>query len=342
MEIVRMFILIVVLLAAPFLLGMLFGKKSISGTYIAGVLLLWGSFETVAMAAVIRGWDVTRLAVRFSYVLLLLAGAGAAVFCVRMVRRKKPGILEKEKNGCLGEMLLILPAFALVGSFLFFHAPKLESWYLVPETVNTMIDTGSLQGYNPLTGQPLAAPKGIGQSFLNLPAFYACLAKWFQVDTKTLLFRLMPLWILFISFLVFYQFAAFLFGKWKKGRILFLWVYALVLLLGDRAYMNESYQMLHYAYEGRAILTGILLPYCFYLFSVAGSGLAKWEEKRRIRIVGSLVWLMEYMLVIVSGLFVGGADYGLGLLMAMTLLSCLAGAISLVIGLSGGKKQRNI
>ena len=342
MEIIRMFILIVVLFAAPFLPGMLFGKKSISGTYIAGMLLLWGSFEIVAMAAVIRGWDITKLAERSCYVLLLLGGAGAAVFCIQMVRKKRSGILKEEKNGCLREMVLIVPAFVLAGSSLFFYAPKLESWYLVPETVNTILDTGSLQGYNPLTGQPLGAPKGIGESFLNLPAFYACLAKWFQVDIKVLLFRLMPFWVLFISFLVFYQFAAFLFGKWKKGRILFLWVYALVLLLGDRAYMNESYQMLHYAYEGRAILTGILLPYCFYLFSVAGTGLVKGEEKRRIRVVGSLVWLMEYILVIVSGLFVGGADYGLGLLMAMTVLSCLVGAIGGVIRLSGGKKQRNI
>ncbi|MBD5544060.1 MAG: hypothetical protein HDR01_07465 [Lachnospiraceae bacterium] len=337
MEILHLAALAAVLLAAPFLLGMLFGKRTISGTYIAGVLLLWGSFEAAAIAANLRGWDFQTLSRRFFYVFAVLLCAGMVVFCIRMIKRKR------ERRQFPTELLLILPAFLLVGSLFFLYAPKLESWYLVPETVNTILDTNSLHGYNPLTGQLFLTEKQFGWSLLNLPAFYGCLINWCQVDTAGLLFRWIPLWMLFISFLVYYQFAGFFFGEWKKGRILCMWAYSLVLLLGDQAYMNEAYQMLHYAYEGKAVLTGILLPYGFYLLLSAFSGALKnggktEEGKESLIIPRVLIWLAEYVLFIGSGLFAMGADYGLGLPITMTVLSCIVGGIS-ILGKSIWKKR---
>lgn len=342
MEILHMAALAAVLLAAPFLLGALFGKETISGTYIAGVLLLWGSFESVAVMANLRRWDFQMLSRRVLSVLVALMCVGIAALCVRIIRLKKEKDIRKKENGLLREMLFIVPAFLLVGSLFFVYAPKLESWYLVPETVNTILDTNSLHGFHPLTGQPLSTPKEFGWSLMNLPAFYACLANWFQVDTAGLLFRCIPLWMLLLSFLVYYQFAVFFFDKWKKGRVLFIWVYALLLVLGDRAYMNEAYQMLHYAYEGRAVLTGILLPYCLYLLLSAFSRLSgifknqegMEEEKKQISIFGIFAWMAEYVLFIASGLFVMGVDYGFGLPMTMTALSCIVGLTGLMIKLT--------
>lgn len=338
MEILHTLALAAVLLAAPFLLGMLFGKRTISGTYIAGILLLWGSFEAVAVAANLRGWDFRMLSVRYLYVLVALVCAGIAALGVRMIRARKGKHTGKKERGLFKEILFIVPAFLLVGSLFFIYAPKLEGWYLVPETVNTILDTNSLHGVHPLTGQPLSTPKEFVFSLMNLSGFYACLADWFQMNTMGLLFRCMPIWMLFISFLVYYQFAAYFFAKWKNGRIIFMWVYALVLFLGDRAYMNEAYQMLHYAYEGRAVLTGILLPYCFYLLLKAFSGffgrLRKregMEDDKGGGAISGIIWLAEYALLIAGGLLAVGVDYGLGLPLAMTVLSCAVGIFGIMV-----------
>lgn len=325
MDIFWNMILITVLLAAPLLAGCLFGKQSLSRTYLRGVLLLWGGFEIMGIVAFIKGWNFTSLSRASAPVLIGIVGAGV-IMMLGMALREKKGIRKnrdkKEKKEFLIEMLLILPAFCLVGSVFFLYSPKLESWYLVPETVTTILDTNSIHGYNPLTGQPLETPKGFGTGLLNLPVFYACLIEWFQVKQETLLFYIIPVWILFISFLVFYQFAILFFGNWKKGHVAFLWIYSFILFFGDKAYMNESYQMLHYAYEGRAILTGILLPYCFYLLSTF---LIKGGELRAAK--GFLKLFAEYVLVLFSGVFVMGVDYGFGMLFVVTLLSVFAGLI---------------
>lgn len=339
MEILHIIALAALLLTAPFLLGMFFGRKTISGTYLAGTLFLWGSFEAVAVAANLRGWDFQMLSRRFLYVLVVLVCGGMAAFCVRIIKSGKEKGIGKINRGFLQEMLFIVPAFLLAGSLFFVYAPKLESWYLVPETVNTILDTNSLHGFNALTGQSLSSPKESGWSLMNLPGFYACLADWFQMNVMELLFRCIPLWMLFISFLVYYQFAAYFFEKWKNGRIFFMWIYALVLFFGDSAYMNEAYQMLHYAYEGRAVLTGILLPYCFYLLLTAFSGFwkrgkereGKEDNKRRGAISSLLIWLAEYAFLMAGGLFALGADYGLGLLLTMTALSCAAGILGTIV-----------
>lgn len=352
MEIFHMAALAAMLLAAPFLLGMLFGKETVSGTYIAGALLLWGSFQAVAIAANLRGWDFQMLSRRFLFVLAALVCAGIAALCVRIIGGRKGKCAGKDISKKEGEpwkeLLLIVPAFLLVGSLFFVYAPKLESWYLVPETVNTILDTNSLHGFHPLTGQPLSLPKGFGERLMNLPAFYACLARWFQLETTGLLFHGMSLWVLFISFLVYNQFAAFFFGKWQKGRILFMWVYALVLLLGDGAYMNEAYQMLHYAYEGRAVLTGVLLPYCLYLLLTAFFGFSvrlKHQEgvaegKGRINIFRVFSGIAEYVLLFLGGLLVLGVDYGLGLLSAMTVLSCIAGVFRFLVNRLSERRRK--
>ncbi len=329
MEIIHIMALAAVLLAAPFLLGMLFGKKTISGTYLSGTLLLWGSFEAVAITAGLKGWEFQMLSDRFLYVLAALMCAGLAALCVRTIKFGKGKKIGKINIELLKELLCIAPAFLLAGSLFFLYAPKLESWYLVPETVNTILDTNSLHGFNPLTGQPLSAPKEFGWTLMNLPAFYACLADWFHINTTGLLFCCISLWMLFISFLVYYQFAAYFFEKWKNGRIFFMWIYAFLFFMGDKAYMNEAYQMLHYAYEGRAVLTGILLPYCFYLLLTA------FKENKSRRATAGFVWLAEYALLLAGGLLAAGLDYGLGLPLAMTALSCVVGLAAI------GKLFRN-
>lgn len=320
MELVKIVICIVVLFMAPFLVGNVFFKKTFSGTYISGVLLSLGVFEALSIVAVKKAWDFQMLSKGFLFSLVVIVCAGTVIFFTRVLKKQRQikFTLFVDK-----EFLWILLAFCLVGSVFFIYAPKLESWYLVPETVTTILDTNSLHGYNPLTGQPLAVAKSLRDSLINLPAFYACLIEWFGVGQSVVLFKIIPLWVLFISFMVFYRVASFIFQDSKVERTVFMWVYAIVLFCGDKAYMNESYQMLHYAYEGRAILTGVLLPYCFYLLITA---FAKQVKKT----VAFIKYIAEYILVFVCGLLTMGVDYGLGLPGAMTLIGIITGSIWLL------------
>ena len=324
MELIQMAICIAVLLIAPFLLGNLFLKKTISGTYISGVLLWFGIFELISVAAVKKAWDFQTLSKRFFIVFCILGCLGAVCFFIRVVKKQwtLKGMLSVYK-----EILWLIPAFCLVAVVFFVYVPKLESWYLVPETVTTILDTNSLHGYNPLTGQPLTAAKSMRDSLINLPAFYACLIDWFQIRQGILLFKIIPVWVLFVSFLVFYQLAAFFFKELKVERIVFMWVYALVLFCGDRAYMNESYQLLHYAYEGRAILTAVLLPYCFYLIASFFT-----KESNGLKVTMAVKYAIEYMFILICGVLVTGIDYGIGLPCAMTIIGFVTGCVWLLSG----------
>lgn len=316
MEFVQNVIAILILFIAPFLVGNLFLKKTISGTYISGVLLMLGLFELVSVKAVRGKWNFIELYHAFLITEVLLFLAGTACFFVR--RAKGQWRLQVDFRR-IKKYLWLVPAFCLALAGIFACQPKLESWYLVPETVTTILDTNSLHGYHPLTGQPLAVEKSFRDSLYNLPAFYACLLRCFGIGQEMLLFRVIPVFVLLVSFFVFYQIGVYFFSTSAVGEVIFLWVYALVLVCGENAYMNEAYQLLHYAYEGRAVLSSVLLPYCFYLL------LSFFDEKGKItrKFQASFA---ELVLVLLSGVLVMGIDYGLGLSGMMLLTGGTAGA----------------
>lgn len=336
--------LILLFLLIPYLLGTFLAGQTKSRQYINGILLLFSMFEIHYLWARRENMSMQEMSQNFSMIIsiiLILAVIFQIIFVFLRWKKNKEkkkqfkNLLNKEK---VAEFAVIAGAFFFVSITFFINRPLLESRFMLPETAVTMLQTNSLSGYNPLTGELIETAGSLKESLYSLPAFYAWLSIGTQINILSLLFQIVPIWVLFISFLVFYQFAKLFFAENGKARKLFMWIYALVLLFGDEAYMNEAYQLLHYAYEGTTILACVLLPYCFFLMFSMFFGEKNGNEKKRI---GSfLCVIVELIIVLVAGFMAAVWDFGAGLLIAMIGTVLLIKMTVIVLGLLGKVKEK--
>ncbi len=321
MEGLNIILLIGVLLFVPYLLGTLFIGQTKSRQYINGVLLLFGLFLVNSIWAVKANMNLTEMSNNFNTI-LIIAVVFAVIFQIIFILYRALKNKEKKKmskrlfdKSRIMECAGIAAAFLFVAITFFIYSPLLESRFMMPETVVTMLETNSLSGFNPLTGELIEVSGSLKENLYSLPGFYAWMAINLQLDVLKILFQIVPVWILFISFLVFYQFSQLFFKESNKARIIFMWAYALVILFGDMAYMNEAYQMLHYAYEGTTILACILLPYCLYLLFQMFFCENNIESKKKAGII--LRFVIELLIILTAGVMVTVRDFGIGLLAAM-------------------------
>ena len=135
------------------------------------------------------------------------------------------------------------------------------------ETVESFLATDGVYLVNPLTGQSYETGVPLRIRILCLPTLYGILCRIFGLGTAELVWKLVPLLVLFMSYMAFWTLAKALFGEDKdKGkRVLFIALVAALFCVGDYMYGMDGFGLLHCGYRGVTIRGGILLPYTFGL-----------------------------------------------------------------------------
>lgn len=325
MEVIRLILAAVVLLLYPLLPGSLLGyfrqKRKAKGlqqnSYLPGVLVYGALFAVLAFVGVYKNISFlwfsrvallcsVALAVAVAVCLCLLKGYRE--FAFGRIKRfwRKPGQGDWRRPD--KAELSVVFAYLLVAFVYVLRPFPLETGFDTPEQVITLLQTGMLSGTNPLTGEVTGVVPSMKECMENLPLFYGCLCKWFSVSPTNLLFRVIPFVNLFLLFQVMDSLAGCFWSgqeepkEGKRKRALFLLFFSLLTLCGNKAYMNTSYGILHFPYEGMTLFSGAILPLGF---------VACFRDVSRLRDVDAAMLL----LLAVNAVFLAGVEKGFGILL---------------------------
>lgn len=135
------------------------------------------------------------------------------------------------------------------------------------ETVESFLETDGIYQVNPLTGQGYELGVPLRIRILGLPTLYGIFCRIFGLRAVELVWRLVPLFVLFLCYLAFWTLAKALFveEKDREKRLLFLTITAAVICVGDYLYGMDGFGLLHCGYRGVTIRNMVLMPYTFGL-----------------------------------------------------------------------------
>lgn len=326
MEWMKCILAVTVFLGYPLLPGSLSGylcrkypnKGLQQNIYLQGVLIYGALFGISAMLGAYKNLSVQL----FSGITLLcsLALAALVAVCFVCIKAYRSYVLERvgvvfewmcRKKLCKLNFIQFLPVAAyFMISFLYVVRPfPLETGYDTPERVVTMLQTGQMTGTNILTGEVTDEVLSLTETPMALPLLYTCLCTWFSLSPGKLMFEIIPFVVLFFVLQVVYAFGGCIWKEKKEAgnRAWFLFFFAFVTLCGNKAYMNVSYGLLHFPYEGKTLFSVGLLPLAFVtcMQELSGRRYADWAE---------------LLLLLVNSVLLVGPGKGVGIMLTEILV----------------------
>ena len=138
---------------------------------------------------------------------------------------------------------------------------------MMVETVESFRQTDAVYTVNPLTGRMYTTGIPLRIKILGLPTLYSVLGKIFGMEGTLLVWRYIPLLVLFLSYSAYWLIAKELFDKEneKEKRLIFMAFVSLLFCVSDYAYGMDGFGMLHCGYQGVIIRNLVLIPYTFVL-----------------------------------------------------------------------------
>lgn len=132
------------------------------------------------------------------------------------------------------------------------------------ETVQTIMREGYNYTSNPLTGMPDTAGSPTRWRILMLPYVYATICDVTGVAPATLVYELVPLVVLFVSYLIYAELAKVIFAESPYKQCVFMLFVVVARWFGDYLAGTESALLLHTGYEGDTIRVAILMPLALF------------------------------------------------------------------------------
>ncbi len=246
-------------------------KTSFAGMIAEGAVCMLAVFEVLFLIISNTGRGLSVLAVAWlALTALVFAGSAAALF---LRRKAKKADQEKKKSYIVSVVLPIMISAALIMAAVFISkVPAVNEQYRAAETTVVILRDGTFFGTDPLTGWWLADVTP-DQRVEALPALYAVIC-YLTGITKPwqLLCTVAAVWVILLALSVLYEAADRLFsaakssennGYFKKHFRVLCMVFCLCALCAGDAYRNPFYDLIHVTYEGRTILSFLILPMIF-------------------------------------------------------------------------------
>ena len=131
---------------------------------------------------------------------------------------------------------------------------------ITPETVQSFLATDSVYQSNPLTGQAYESGMPSRLRILDLSTFYAMIIQGSKIGIESLLYVVMPLFVITLFYLAYYQLAKRLFNE-ETERALFLVFLAIVVMAGNYILPLDGAHLLYDSHTGQAFRNCVLVPY---------------------------------------------------------------------------------
>ncbi|MDE7252926.1 MAG: hypothetical protein K2O32_08300 [Acetatifactor sp.] len=275
-------------------LGVLYGRRAckmyIADRLIVGFLIQIGLAEVVHLAAVVLGRSFSDVVFLFEAGMVILGFVSLGI-CLWQRResgnesRGGRGSGRGRRVGKVGRAGIfsgsdvtpvtagLFLVFALLVIYQIVTITSGDYIYragdMTAETVKSFLETDGVYRVNPLTGRAYEGGIPFRIQILCLPTLYGILCQIFGLPVTELVWKLVPLHVLLMSYLAFGRMAHALLPEEKRRgqveRLLFMVLTAAVLCVGDYLYGMDGFGLLYCGFRGVTIRSVVLLPYVFGL-----------------------------------------------------------------------------
>ncbi|MCM1262394.1 MAG: DUF6077 domain-containing protein [Butyrivibrio sp.] len=321
------------LLVIPFCIGMapvnfISDKKNNPGVILlAGYLLMWASFEVITIPAVIWIQDANfTFVVRwFTVISILFAALGVGMRFLD-IRKNNTGFKLKLKFSDIPsflkhdietkvEWLLFL---ALVGFQLYMAVTRVsfdgdDAYYVVHSLISQQ--TGTMYKYLPYTGWTTSLDAR--HALAVFPMWVAFVAVRSDIHATIVSHVVMPLILIPLSYIIYYEIAKVLFADRKENIPVFMIIMGMFQMFGNVSiYTNETF-FLTRTWQGKAVVCSVIIPMMFLLLL--------WIFSRKTDKGGHSegLWIMLVCLNMATGICSSLAVFILAILLAVAAL-CFA------------------
>ena len=271
-------------------------KKNVAELYLCGFALCFAVFHCATMAVLIINRSLSLLTLIMNVLLGLLSLAGLVLF---ILQRKKgpvfdgPRIKEKKKLELLfwGAFFLLL-AYQLFMSDRYMTSDGDDAYYLGHALLAERTDF--MYVYGPYTGYES------GTDFRHMlspfPMLIAMLSRMSGLHTAIVAHSILPLILIPLAYLICGRIGCMLFEGTRRERLpLFLCCLALFTIWGNTTVYTRETFFLTRTWQGKAVLTALILPLCFLVLMHITEAAAQ-EGKGRLK-----GWFFLLFLVNLSG-----------------------------------------
>lgn len=266
MFLIKGLLILLWLFLIPLLAGCNFSAKDSGGiffrkAFLNGYLLLFALFEVIAIPLIFLHLPFHILLWTFAALSILLAGLG-------LIRQRE------EIWNCLIRLLsavrpdwTMLAAFAIilvqVGiTVLGWHSDADDSFYI--GTANTTVATDSMFEIDAYTGEPYESfPSRYVLS--PFPVWVAFVSRVIQIHPAATAHTVLPLALIPLAYVVYSLLGEMFFHKDKKKQGVFLLAMGIIMMSSWYSIYTQGTFLLVRIWQGKAVLTSILLPAVLYL-----------------------------------------------------------------------------
>lgn len=250
------------------ILSIAYSKKgtyriTLSESIILGMIACIGTAETVHVLGLVKHVPLGTCSKIWGFLLSVLCVV-AVVVIVFWCKNKRERFFNM-KDASLEHSVIPLLFIALLlfqALFVFCMKPICVAGDISIETVQSFLHEDGIYRVMPLTGKINENMIPMRYAILGLPTLYAMLSQMFGQDVQVLVYHVIPVLVLMLSYLSYYYLSGVLFGtKAIKKRYLFLVIVALCVLFFDGSFASSGFGLLHGGYLGTTIRNMILIPY---------------------------------------------------------------------------------
>ncbi len=271
-------------------------KKNVAEVYLCGFALCFAVFHCAAMAVLLFNRTLSLLTLTVNILLGLLSLAGLVLY----IRHRKKGpvfaglqLKEKKKRELLfwGAFFLIL-AYQLFMSDRYMTSDGDDAYYLghalLAERTDLMYVFGPYTGYEGGTDfRHMLSP---------FPMLIAMLSRMSGLHTAIVAHSILPIILIPLAYLICGRIGCLLFEGERRERVpLFLGILALFTIWGNTTVYTRETFFLTRTWQGKAVLTALILPLCLLVLMHITEAAAK-EEKGKLK-----GWFVLLFLVNLSG-----------------------------------------
>lgn len=293
------------LLIIPFFLGvsvllLMYGdfwrkSRTLREGYLIGGIVCIGLAEMTHLISGYFGWSFSRCANTLGMVWMIGCLVFLALGGISFGLRKALGKLQAQNDKpereifssaefvvcvCLGIMLLLLAAFVFLRTDYSFYADA------TTETATALLQTDQFYTVNPFTGNELQMELPARYRMLCLPTIYASVAKLFGIEITTVMFRMIPVWLVMNAILAFSLVGKALWPEKRFYRLCFLLAVSILLFVTNSWVGQTGFMVFHQGFTPGALRVALLLPmtlyyllakkYVFVLLPIAAEGCICW------------------------------------------------------------------
>lgn len=261
------------LLLGTGVLGVLYGSESRklyqADRLLAGFIVMLGLAEAVHLAAVFLGRSFSDAVALFVVGMMALSVFSMGIWIWLRTSGKERRVSSRKGAEVTPLVAGLFLVFALSVIYQIVTVTSGDSVYrtgdMTVETVESFLSTDVIYSVNPLTGRAYEGGVPLRIRIIGLPSLYGMLCRVFGLEATELVWRLMPLFTLLMSYLAFWLLARIFFAEKKDGhkRLLFMALVAVVFCVGDYLYGMDGFGILYCGFRGVTLRGAVFLPYVF-------------------------------------------------------------------------------